>query len=1080
MDVALQFQPISIPFAGGIDSKTDPKRVLPGKLLALQNGVFTKGKKITKRYGYDALSTTIQGVYGATITSSQSMGFFENEMLLFSSNYLYSWSPSTNTWAQKTQCYSVRNSNQTVVRNQGVQSVPDLAICQGIQVFVYEDTSKGGVCMTVIDSATGAVHQNNVQLDASGVTPKAIAIGNQIFVWYITGTNLALRIFNPQTPSLIGNATNVFTDVHGTYKFFDVGALSQNMIVAYCSSANTNEIKVAYVLPTGTVGSVSNGYPNTAVISQTCTNCLGLAIYPTTGLIAVFYGNSSSLSTTGNTTNGQPTVTNLASTAGLSINDPVSGTNIQVGSRIIAISGTTITLNNNATGTTTGGSLTITTGGLMYTALNFDFSVAQASVMLDSDTTTPAIRVAPYFLTPAQVAAQGLSGIQLGAYWEKATSSGNAYDHIVIGGGSFSVIWPYNSFFGVGTLMRSVGLASKAFVVGTDTLVCVVHDSTLQGTFFVINSNGIVVSKMMPGQAGGLPAKQVLPSVTVDSSNNVYFPAQIKTKFVSNGNTTFFLKGISLETIAFSPSSPYISREISQNLLIAGGYVQAYDGSNPVELGFHFFPENITATPSTTGGSMAAGTYAYYVVYAWQDRWGQMHRSTPSVAIQAVIASGSTGSVAFSLPTLRVTAKSGVMIEVYRTTASGTTAYLVTSFSSPTMNSTTSDTVAFTDTNADSSITANTILYTTGNVLGNDAPPSAYLLDVNKNRCVIAGLEDPLSWGYSQQSQQGSGIAFSSYFISRMDPLGGPITAVKFMDDKIVFFKNSYIFFVSGDGPDNTGNNNTFTQPILVTTDVGCVNPKSCVLTPQGLMFQTAKGIYLLERSLQVSYIGADVEAYNSQTITAATLIEDKNQVRFLVSSGVTLVYDYYFGQWSTFTNHTGTDAGLWKGTTYVYARSNGQVYQEDSSTYLDASLPFALVIQTAWIKLNSLQGFQRVKKGWFLGDYLSEHQLRVQVAYDYNDYFSEQHLFNATNLLGSEYYGQSGTTYGSESPYGGVSTSAYQFRLNLAQHRCQAIQFQFDDIQNPITGPSYSISDLQLEVGLKKGGMRLPAAQQV
>jgi hypothetical protein len=41
--MALVKQPLAINFAQGLDTKTDPKQVQPGKFLALQNTIFTKG-----------------------------------------------------------------------------------------------------------------------------------------------------------------------------------------------------------------------------------------------------------------------------------------------------------------------------------------------------------------------------------------------------------------------------------------------------------------------------------------------------------------------------------------------------------------------------------------------------------------------------------------------------------------------------------------------------------------------------------------------------------------------------------------------------------------------------------------------------------------------------------------------------------------------------------------------------------------------------------------------------------------------------------------------------------------------------
>src|SRR5256885_5511617 len=44
-------------FAGGVDTKTDEKTVPTTKLLALENGVFTRATSIKKRNGYETLAT---------------------------------------------------------------------------------------------------------------------------------------------------------------------------------------------------------------------------------------------------------------------------------------------------------------------------------------------------------------------------------------------------------------------------------------------------------------------------------------------------------------------------------------------------------------------------------------------------------------------------------------------------------------------------------------------------------------------------------------------------------------------------------------------------------------------------------------------------------------------------------------------------------------------------------------------------------------------------------------------------------------------------------------------------------------
>jgi len=97
---------------------------------------------------------------------------------------------------------------------------------------------------------------------------------------------------------------------------------------------------------------------------------------------------------------------------------------------------------------------------------------------------------------------------------------------------------------------------------------------------------------------------------------------------------------------------------------------------------------------------------------------------------------------------------------------------------------------------------------------------------------------------------------FSDVFVNNIDELGGGVTAIGAMDDKLIFFKANTKFFVYGDGPTPSGANNTFSDADRVTSDGGCVNQRSIVSTPMGLMYQSLKGIYLLDRSMVDQSLG--------------------------------------------------------------------------------------------------------------------------------------------------------------------------------------------------------------------------------
>lgn len=75
-------------------------------------------------------------------------------------------------------------------------------------------------------------------------------------------------------------------------------------------------------------------------------------------------GNRGSLvlTTTGNTTSTSNQLTSLASTTGLAVGNSISGTGIPMGTTILSIAGSTVTMSNNATATGTGVSVTFNTG----------------------------------------------------------------------------------------------------------------------------------------------------------------------------------------------------------------------------------------------------------------------------------------------------------------------------------------------------------------------------------------------------------------------------------------------------------------------------------------------------------------------------------------------------------------------------------------------------------------------------------------------------------------------------------------------------------------------------------------------
>lgn len=629
-------------------------------------------------------------------------------------------------------------------------------------------------------------------------------------------------------------------------------------------------------------------------------------------------------------------------------------------------------------------------------------------------------------------------------------------------------------------VIRSVGLASKSFLYNDKIYFTAVHDSTLQATYFVADEDGVIVSKISNNLAGGLLTENTLPKVEAISNDEFLIGSQIKGRLVTDEGTFNSLLGVNSTQIDFQITNPYQNDVLGENLHITGGVLKMYDGSKIVEHGFNIFPEDLTAgSTSTTGGSMVDGQYLYQAVYSWTDAYGQIHQSAPSSGLTVTLSGGtSTQKQTINVPTLRLTDKENVIIDLYRTEADGTIAYKVTSTSSPVFNDKTVDTIAIEDTLGDSSLISNEILYTVGGFLDNISAPASRLIESFNDRIFLAGLEDPNKVVFSKIRDEAEPVEFNDTLYKMVNDVGGDITALHVMDDKLIIFKQDALFYISGDGPNDLGEQDTYIEPERISSEVGCIDPRSVVLTPVGLMFKSRKGIYILTRALGLQYIGADVEDFNDLTVTSAIVVPSDNQVRFTTSDGECLVFNYFTQKWATFTNHRALDA-ITVDSDYYYLRPDGAVYKEADDKFTDHGSSINIALESNWISFGDVQGFQRVRKLFILGTYKSKHKLRVRIAYNFKEAFTEEVIIDTADFTDD-------TAYGEDSPYGDPSTKAYggsgnvwQARVDLNIQKCQSLKFRIEEIQDDEIGEGLSIDNIYFEVGIKQGGFKIDESRK-
>lgn len=1027
--MALRKSEVHIGFRGGVDTKTDPLAVPPTQLLTLENGVFGRSLSIRKRNGYEALGQSIDGS-ASTLTDAIRLKRRGGELLAFSRTKCFSHQADADQWSDAGSVFSAVGADRPLVKTGTQQTMPDQAELDGVRVVAWED-SLGGVYWTAVDAVGGRVHRAPTQADAVGQSPRCVPVGGNLHIYYAVPTQRRIMVIvvSPETPSAAVTPVILVEDIDSTNTVYDACSTTRTgspALIAWHEHATTN-YRIGYVDASGVLGSPATGHPSVATIAA------GMSATTPLGVAYRFFDGADS------------------DALGVAyVNAALVGKLDECGAGSGSVS---IAVNNTTT---------------MYAASTSVQRIAVAIAVLGS----------------------AASHVFWTAFEEAAAASSNRF--CVVNSLDPAVGTPTGE-----TTLRSVGLASRAFAIDVDAFATFVHDTTYFNTYLTLRlSDFICVGRQAPAAAAGAPTRKHLSSWhVVDDTATGCLP--VRTRLISENGDKFTETGIRLFTLDFDTEDSHQVAQLGAGLYMAGACPQHYDGRAWTEQGFHVGPELIATVNGTSGSLTQSTTYLYRAWYESTDAQGEIHRG-PVSSGTLVTMGASDDEVTLTLPTLRVTAKSNVRICVARSLAAktGRTAQLfrVTSYDPSTAgtangyvaNTTAADTVSFNDRMSDAVLETQEELYTDGGILSNDPCPLGSAIAVVKGRLFTTDPSDGNTVRFSQQIDDGYGVEFAPELQIKTDPKGGDVTALAEMDDRLVIFKASSVFICGGDGPLANGLTDTqgFSTPQLVPGDVGCSDPASIVLTPVGLMFNTGgKGIWQVDRGGSVSYVGALVEAYNAQRFTSAIALPNRTQIVFLTDSGKTLLYDYFFQQWSTFTNHEGYDGTVVSGT-YHYLRTDGRVFRETIGSYSDAGTRITLRLETAWIHLAAaLQGFQRFWNLLVLGTWISPHQLAVQFRTNYAPSWTDPLYVDATGESsstgwitggGADTIGVdpiTGSVYGEgdygSGDYGGTAPDVYQWRFHIGG-RGQSVQFRFEDFERDgLTGGAFELSEMLIEGGV-------------
>lgn len=1025
----LQKQNVVFPMAKGIDTKSDPKQLVTGTMETLQNAVFTSTNQFQTRNGYQEL---------ANISNPHGIGVLNNELAAFGNNTVYRYAPGEGDFVT---AKSFVSSGGTAVNFQGMQidTFPSISepYSWDVSDIAYHTSGLYGVASVSANGIAGLYQASFTIMDSESksvlflgsiavnvrTAPKVFALGGYFIILFYESTSIkyiAVPVNTTGTTSLYSSAVTIASTMNtATNQTFDACVLGNFLYVVWGINGNGfgyATIDVSITVRTST-------FPLTDQVSA----AISVTADETLEQLSVAYYNGSAVK---------------------------------------------------------------------YLQTDLLFTQVLAPVIVETIAS---------IITIAQIIDNNTGYI----FYERAGSSpgtnlffNNYIRRAAIASGVCGTPADY---------IRSVGIVSKPFKVtldGTD-VTCIMcgytgaQPAAPSGTVFILNDSSVVIGKLAPGNCQGISTwaqatttlKSCLTEVCqIDDTN---FASVFQT-----ANFTFTLEGNQASdstTLAqyvpyicefnFDSTLNYQTASAANNLHTVGGTLMMYDGSYFVEHGFNIIAEAPTAAVQSHAGAdnFAAGTYSYIIVYEWMDAKGAVHRSVPSAPYDVVVASAQT-QIALTIPTLRLTQKAIVYLSVFRNTLASPSEFqrvlaypgAATLSGSTALNSITSDSITFKDEVPDATLDSHQFIYTFDGTVPNYAVPSPKFVAPYRNRLIVLPRETPNILWISKTIVNDTPpvpVEFSKAFTIEVNTIGGDINAFMQMDEKGVIFKDASIYYFVGDGPDNTGSTNDISVPSQVASDVGCVNQRSLVLTPNGIIFKSFKGLYLLDRSLQVSYIGAQVEAYNDSNILSALFVPNTTQARFMLDTGEILVYDYFVGQWSVFTNLPGVDAVIYNNL-YTFMNTDGRTLQETIGEYSDAGSFISMKLKTGWLSFAGIQGFQRIFKMLLLGTYKSAHQLQVKFAFDFNPNPFQTVLFSPTDVFAQTTYGED-TPYGDSDTYGG-EFPLEQFTLYPEIQRCESMQVTIEAIQQDnVLGASFAISSLGFEVGVEGGLQRQGATKK-
>lgn len=1092
----LEFQQVVVDFTGGVDTRTNQKLRVPGKWDLLTNCVLSKDGTITKRDGVRALVADANG---------HGLAIFDDELLTINGTNVrtIATSPTNTSVAVPGQIACLHVEKKEVARSTTEHDMVDCAIGNGLEAYVWRESDAAGTVLgiyaCVIDSTTRAYLMRPTQISTNGYLPRVVYLTDAfMFIWIDFATlNLTAAIYG--TSPGIGLGPSISLAVAVPARCLDAVAFGIDSAVNHVRTA-----AVSYMFNDGVTSvrcSQVTYSPATLIPAiMTTTNLFTEAQLP----VATICGLGMAL------TNTAPGNTGFAATF---VASPLSGA---------AMSGVA----GNAISDAWAAAIATRVDGVVgIFATNAEthvvatrhpiaatpFSMCQVYVDGFADVGgAGGIGVRP--LRSYQVFVQGV-GLALSTLARTTILNSVTTTETAALQGPFIAGYPMvikAPVSGVTNALETIALPLH-FVSATNAEVI------QSGVFVVDGLTGEVIGKGLYGQTKSFftqnsssPSCPRRGSSTAAHTSQQTFVLPVleqgRLEILNGANVT--ASGVA--ALIVSPNMPVLANaagawaprriQIGRNTMIANGMLSSYDGLRVGEADFNVFPEGITVSVAAGGGTWTAGTYQFCAIYESVDGQGQRHQSAPSPPVQVVIAANSTVTV--YVPTLQLTQRTNVRHVIFCTQANGTILNRFGALGAPADALNDKTTARSTIVVLAEPPAGNELLYSqpfvADTTLPNDAPGPCSKLAVHQNRLWLSLDDSPGSYRYSQPLVEGVGLQFNETLGGVLPVDSGRIVGFASMDEMLVILTERKLYRITGSGPTVSGGYNGYSDPVEIPSDVGCNSVASVLSTPDGVMFRSEKGWYVLSRGLEVKYVGGPIKRWDSDLISSIVMLRDRQEIR--VSSSQTFdtafggalqfVYSYVPDAWSVFqvTSFTTTpllsnslmvfDAVWWRNR-YVTISYYDGLNEDWPGVYIDQpganvdQFAIGMSARSSFLHLSALEGYQRVRWLYLTASAPAAPATNLSFRVDFDDLYQVKDPPGAPGC-----YLTAGLTL-TALPF--ANPASVDLRHKFRRQKCKSVAITVNE--NPIAAGDPGLTGFQalaLQIGVRRGTNRLRAEQVV